>query len=149
MTGKVKITIDPAGLGTVLIDDRDLSRALRGFTIRCEAGERPTLDLDFCISEIEVSAMGEAENTVLVNIPDEVISVLLLIGWTPPENDPRTYRVARPEWEAIDTPALNERPAVEPYRDSRCTCPEHHDPFLMDRHHPECFYEAHSPDAND
>jgi hypothetical protein len=36
-----------------------------------------------------------------------------------------------------------------PYRDYKCTCPEHHDPFLMDAHHGSCYYERHSPDAND
>lgn len=150
MAGNVKVTVNAAGMGEIKIDDFDLSQALRGFTLSVESGERPRLDLDFSISEVEVTAMGESDRTVLVIIPDAVVHTLLMLGWTPPENDTRTYRLPHASWEAIDAPALNERPTeYTPTRDEYCTCPEHHDPFQMDGHHSTCYYEQNSPDAND
>lgn len=148
MSGKVKIRLAGAGNDYVEIDGFDLTRALRGFTLNVSSDERPTLELDFCLSEIEVTSIGEGERSVLVNIPDAVVHTLMAIGWQPPENDARTYRMPHAEWEAVD---LNRPPAgYRPeYRDSLCTCPENHDPFLMDGHHATCYYETHSPDAND
>jgi hypothetical protein len=149
MASSIKITINATGRGSAQLDGTDLSEALRGFTLRCTAGEMPELDLDFSITEIDITSMGEGERTILVNIPEDVIRTLMMIGWTPPADDPRTYRMPAPAWEAIDAPALNERREYSPYRDEQCTCPDVHDPFLMNRHHPTCFYERHNPDSHD
>jgi hypothetical protein len=138
MAGNVKVTLDGAGNGAVEIDGHDLSRALRGFTLNVSADERPTIELDFCLSEVEITSMGDGERTVLVNIPDAVVHTLLMIGWTPPENDARTYRLPHAQWVEYT-----------PTRDEYCTCPEQHDPFLMLAHHSTCYYEQNSPDAND
>jgi len=169
VAAKIKIMINANGQGSAIIDGTDFSQALRGFTFSSTVGERPVLDLDFCIDEIEVSSLAESDAEVLVNIPEDVASILLTLGWTPPANDTRTYRMSRPTWEVNDSVTItctcnvqrwrqheigcrnrDERfPFITPTRTALCTCPEDHDPFAMDRHHASCYYNAHSPDAND
>ncbi|MEU6709989.1 hypothetical protein ABZ897_00805 [Nonomuraea sp. NPDC046802] len=71
----------------VELDGHDLSRALRGITIRCEAGHRPSVDLDLKVDAIEVTQLAVRDPQILLAMPDEAKAALIALGWTPPTGD--------------------------------------------------------------
>lgn len=170
----LKIKLDASGTGTVELEGHDISSSVSALTIHVSAGDQPTVrvELDLQIMDIEVSSLAEAFETHTVNMTDEARRTLQALGWTPPAEETNTYKVPRPTWD-LDCTSLSERPEcdcqvqrwrqheigcpnrnaqfpfITPTRTDQCTCPEHHDPFLMNGHHPDCFYNRHSPDAND
>ena len=113
MSSKVRITVDSLGYGHIAIDDHNMSGAVRGFRVRSEVEERLTIELDLSVSQVEITSLGDRETVFLVNLSDDVISALLAIGWTPPADDNRIYRVARPLWTPDMSVDCNTRPPGE------------------------------------
>jgi hypothetical protein len=110
MASTIKFRINAVGLGSVEIDGVDLSHAVRGFGVVSDAGSIPKITLDLSVSEVEITSLGEPHGTILVNLSDAVVNMLLAFGWQPPADDNRTYRVEFAEFEATD---LNTRPCAE------------------------------------
>lgn len=127
MSSKVTITVDSLGYGHISIDDHNMSGAVRGFRVTSEVEEPLKIELDLSVSQVEITGLADRETVFLVNLSDDVISALLAIGWTPPAEDNRIYRVARPLW----TPDMSVDLGVRP--------PDY-DPDIIDNE---------SPDAND
>lgn len=71
----------------VELDGHDLSRALQGVTIRCEAGHRPSVDLELKVDAIEVTQLAVRDPQILLSMPDEAREALIALGWTPPAGD--------------------------------------------------------------
>lgn len=113
MAIKLVIKVNRSGQGTVELDGTDLSKAVRAVEFRASARDEVFASLELCVDEIEITQLGSAEAEVLVNLPDDVINVLIQLGWTPPENDRRTYRYRMAEWVPADFPRLNDPPSAE------------------------------------
>lgn len=77
---KAEIEISGTGRGRVVLDDADVSAAVRGLTIRAEVGRIPQIELD--LSVIDVTGLGVAQAEIL--IPDATREALIALGWTPP-----------------------------------------------------------------
>lgn len=69
------------------LDGQDISRALRGVTIRCAANERPSVDLDLKLDAIEVTRLAVRDPEILLSLSDDVRDALIALGWTPPAGD--------------------------------------------------------------
>lgn len=102
MPGKIRITADSLGRGHVEIDDRDISRAVRGFTVRSAVDERVEVTLYLSVQSVEVTALDDPYTTILVNLDDATIEALTALGWCPPDGDRREYRIPRAQWEQTD-----------------------------------------------
>ncbi|TYB69722.1 hypothetical protein FXF51_06050 [Nonomuraea sp. PA05] len=72
---------------TVKLGDHELSRALRGLTIRFQAGERPAVEAELLIDAIEVADLGVRDSEVVLSMPDAARDALIALGWTPPAGD--------------------------------------------------------------
>lgn len=107
------IKINRSGQGTIELDGMDLSRAVRTVEFRADSRGDVETELGLTVDEVEITHLGSAEAEVLVNLPDDVINALVQLGWTPPENDRRTYKYRMAEWVSVDTPNVNERPSAE------------------------------------
>lgn len=103
----VKVTVDLNGYGLIEIDGHDISNAVHGFKVNAVAGEGVTLTVQLNITEIDITSLGDGQRNILVNLSDEVITSLIMLGWQPPEDDRRVYKVNHPKWE------LSERTAEE------------------------------------
>ncbi len=74
------IRIAQAGMQqTVYLDDRDISGALRGITVRMEAGETPQVELGLRVFQMLATA-GKTE----VHIADATRELLTRFGWILP-----------------------------------------------------------------
>lgn len=111
MAKKLVIKLNGAGQGTVELDGTDIARSVRSVEFRADSMGDIETTLGLCVDEIEITQLGSAEAEVLVNLPDSVIDALIQLGWTPPANDRRTYRIRMAEW--VATPSLNEPPSAE------------------------------------
>lgn len=85
---KANVSIKPApewgpGQVHVEVDGNDISKALRGLTVRLGAGHLPEVELD--LSVIDVTDFGMPE--VMVHIPEAVHDALVKLGWTPPPEE--------------------------------------------------------------
>lgn len=87
--------------GTVEVAGHDISGATVGLQLEHRAGERPLLRLELLLHEATIS--GEAQ----VILPDETAAALVVLGWTPPGEQPPAGWLA----EALQAPA--HRAAVE------------------------------------
>lgn len=96
----VKVTVDLDGYGKIEIDGRDISNAVEGFTVDASAGKGVTLLVQLSITEIDITSLGDGQRNILVNLSDEVISSLIMLGWQPPADGRRVYKVEHPKWEA-------------------------------------------------
>lgn len=139
MPRKLQIKLDETGHGSVVLDDMDISRAVRAVEIRADPG-RSLVVLELTVTEIDVTRLASSEAETLVSLTDDVIRALTMLGWTPPDDDRRTYYTPRAEWVPVeDHSAEADRPA-------ECRCSENgtHDErcqlFVTDNA---------SPDAND
>lgn len=103
----VKVTVDLNGYGQIEIDGRDISNAVQGFKVDATAGDGVTLTVQLNITEIDITSLGDGKRNILVNLSDEVISSLIMLGWKPPADDRRVYQMEHPKWE------LSERTAEE------------------------------------
>lgn len=80
-----KLTLSAGPYETkVELDGQDISRALRGITIRCEAAHRPSVDLDLKLDAIEVARLAVRDPDFIVSMSDDVRDALIALGWTPP-----------------------------------------------------------------
>lgn len=95
----VKVSVDLSGYGKLEIDGHDISSAVARFDINGSPGDGVELIVQFNVTEIDITSLGDAQRHIFVNIPREVIAALLALGWKPPADDNRTYRVARPRWD--------------------------------------------------
>lgn len=155
MAGKLVIKINGFGQGTVELDGTDISRSVRAVEFRASANDETTITLELGVTEIETTYLGSPEREVLVNLNDDIVNTLMMLGWTPPENDRRTYRMPVTEWVLAEDLA----PSAEAWdvRDlpvgCRCFELDHHRQYFRDRTHDErcpLFVIDHaSPDAND
>jgi hypothetical protein len=158
MPSKLVVKIDGVGRGSIELNGLDISSSVRGMQLSSCADIATKVTLELAVSEIEITALEDRDATILVNLTNDVISALLALGWTQPEDDPRTYRVER-RWELIDSPSLSEPPHAEedqrPSLPAGCWCFEldHHRRYLWDgTHHERCplyVIDNQSPDAHD
>lgn len=65
---------------TVRLDDVDITHALRGVTLKVEAGSLPVAELDAVLFDVDTVAEG-----AIIHVPDETRAALVALGWTPPE----------------------------------------------------------------
>lgn len=106
----VKVTVDLEGYGRIEVDGHDISSAVHGFHVDATAGDGVTLTVQFHITEIDITSLGDVHRNIFVNLSDEVISSLIMLGWKPPTDDRRTYAIERPRWEVQN---VSERSAEE------------------------------------
>lgn len=160
MATKLVIKVNGAGQGTVELDGTDLSNVVRAVEFRADAHARTVVNLELCVDEIETTMLGSVDAEILVNIPDDVISTLMTLGWTPPEHDKRTYRMPVTTWVPADElQGFDDTPSAEGWdiRDlpADCTCfilDHHRQYFAHGTHHERCALfvtDNASPDAND
>jgi hypothetical protein len=161
MTRKLVIKVNGFGEGTVELDGTDISSSVRAVEFRADAHLKTTVSLELSVSEIETTYLGSAESEILVNIPDDVITTLITLGWTPPEHDKRTYRMPVTTWVPADQLRGFEEPspAEVVLRNERlrvgCLCfqLDHHEEYFENgTHHERCplfITDNASPDAND
>lgn len=156
MATKLVIKVNGFGQGTVELDGTDISTSVRAVEFRAEAGHETTVNLELSVTEIETSYLGSAEREILVNMPDEVVNTLLVLGWNPPQNDNRTYRLPVTEWVPADefhTPSAEEWDIRDLPEGCRCFELDHHRQYFTDgTHHEQCplfIIDNASPDAND
>lgn len=142
MSGTLRIH-ETGGFGRIELDGHDIAKNVRGVTVKLEAGEAPRVVLELSISEVEITTLGDSVSTFQVSMDEDTARVLQALGWLPPETQRNTYTAQR-AWTPVEPHTVG-----SPFRDDRCTCPETHDPFQLDRHHETCYHEANSPDAND
>lgn len=81
MERTVRLTLGPTG-GTVELDGRDVSHAVRGFELTQEVGYRPQLTLDLVVDQVVSSGR------TVVLISEAVQELLVSFGWTPPGATP-------------------------------------------------------------
>ena len=78
---KAEIEVSGAGRGgRVVLDGADVSKGVRGLTIRAGLGQVTQVELDlsvFDVTEFESDA-------VQILIPDHTRDALIALGWTPP-----------------------------------------------------------------
>lgn len=153
MPRKLQIKLDGAGRGSVTLDGTDLSTSVRAVELRAEAGEPAFVTLELALDEIDVTRLASAEAEVLVNLPDDMIRVLTVLGWTPPEEIQRSYRMAVTRWVPADQ--LDGSESVNRTLPAGCQCFEldHHLQYFESGTHDErCqlfVTDNASPDAND
>lgn len=149
MPRKLQIKLDETGHGSVVLDGTDISNAVRAVEmIRADPG-RSLVVLELVVTEIDVTALASPEAEILVSLTDDVIRALTMLGWTPPDDDRRTYYMPRAEWVPVeDQTAEADRPA-------ECRCYELNPSRLhtrIDTHEELCplfVTDNASPDAND
>jgi hypothetical protein len=76
---KATINLNANGIGSLHLDDEDVSRYTRGFTLDARVGEMPFLRLDVLPTRGLVY-----EGDVAVNVIGEMRDLLQKLGWTPP-----------------------------------------------------------------
>lgn len=111
MATKLVIKVNGFGQGTVELDGTDIASSVRAVEFRADAGRVTVVSLELCVDEIETTYLGSAECEVLVSISDDVVTTLMTLGWTPPENDRRSYRMPVTEWVPVEdfrTPSAEE-----------------------------------------
>lgn len=114
MPSKLVIQLNGSGQGTVELDGTDIASAVYAVEFSAEAGHVTKVNLQLQVIEIELSYLGSPDQEILVNLTDDVINTLLVLGWNPPENDNRSYRVPATQWMSLeDFRAVNERPSAE------------------------------------
>lgn len=92
------------------LNGRDISSAVAGFNVgSVDADDKPTITLDLVLDTIEITSLGDAEQVYMVNLTDETEALLASIGWTPPEENTRTFRVSRTE----EDTSIHEKPRVK------------------------------------
>lgn len=74
----VRIEAKVHGQGLIAVDGKDLSRAVRSFTVECEAGFVPTLRLELLVHDVSTAAEAN------VYIPEDTAAALVALGWSPP-----------------------------------------------------------------
>ncbi|MFG2899536.1 hypothetical protein ACGFZH_20945 [Streptomyces zaomyceticus] len=83
----VQIALDGSGHGTIKINDVDISRAVRGLTLRAEADELPVIELELLVFDVSTHA-----EVTRVYIPEETEAALIALGWDPPVGHPDSQR---------------------------------------------------------
>ena len=79
-----KLTVTPLGKNEhVEVNGVDVAPGCRGYTLRAEVGEMPTLTLDLPLLE-----GAEVDGDVQVLIPEATRQTLIALGWTPPDTVP-------------------------------------------------------------
>lgn len=70
-------------MGTVEVNDHDLSEATGGYTLVHKAGSIAELTLDLVIHDTDI------DGKMHVRIPPQTEAALVALGWTPPPKDER------------------------------------------------------------
>lgn len=74
----------------------DITSACKEITVTVDPYmKKMRVELDLRIDQVEITSLAESDISVLVNIPDDVVEVLELLGWI--KTDRRTYRIPRTE----------------------------------------------------
>jgi hypothetical protein len=74
--------VSPTGQGPIVLDGHDVSRVVRGFTIKAHVGEVTRMELDVTPPWlVAFNAMARIE------ITPELRAIMLAAGWTPPVED--------------------------------------------------------------
>lgn len=158
MAGKLVIKVNGLGHGTVELDGTDIARSVRAVEFRADANDRPEVTITLTLDEIETTWLGSAEREILVNLSDDSINTLLALGWTPPEDDRRSYRMPVTKW--VTVPEFNGETSVLSAEGNytlpagcRCFELDHHEEYFEngthDRQCPLFATDNASPDAND
>ncbi|RSS51378.1 hypothetical protein [Streptomyces sp. WAC01280] len=92
-----QITLDGSGHGTIKINDVDISRAVRGLTLRAEVDELPVIELELLV--FDVSTHVEAARFY---VPKETEAVLIAMGWDPPVGHPDSQRTTPTGGDFVD-----------------------------------------------
>lgn len=81
-SGPRKLRIGTDGVvGSVHLDDQDISSALQGADLKLRPGCLPEVTLDVIVYDLS----SEVEGTVVV--PSETRELLVRLGWTPPAEE--------------------------------------------------------------
>ncbi|OKJ52227.1 hypothetical protein AMK27_30785 [Streptomyces sp. CB02009] len=83
----VQIALDGAGRGTVKVNHVDISRSVRGLTLRAEVDELPRIELELLVFDVATHA-----EVAKVYIPEETEAALIALGWDPPVGHPDSQR---------------------------------------------------------
>lgn len=150
MAGKLVIKINGFGQGTVELDGTDISSTVHAVEFRAGANEHLAVTLELLLSEVEVTALGDSEKSVMVNLTDSIRTTLSVLGWTAPADDQTVYRMPMTEWVPVE-----ERVRTAEALPDGCRCFElnHHRQYYADGSHddrcPLFVIDNASPDAND
>lgn len=100
---KLHVSIGPGGVGTVVLDGRDISGAVQALRIEASAQYGETVvELTLCVSEVEITTIGQRDREMRVHISRDTRDTLISCGWTPPENETNRYTVPSTEWELFE-----------------------------------------------
>lgn len=77
---KAEIDVGADGTGKLLLDGIDVSRGVRGFHLRAQAGDWTALELVVAIDDVSLSV-----ETPHIYIGPEAEALLAQLGWTPPD----------------------------------------------------------------
>jgi hypothetical protein len=90
--------IDQTGSHTrVWLHGIEITKSMHGVKVEMEAGHVARVELDLRITSVEITALAEENHTIMVVIPDEVMTTLELLGWV--KSSRTTYSVPRVEGE--------------------------------------------------
>ncbi len=79
----------------IKLDGVDITSAVRGLTISVDVNRIMRVELDLRIDSVEITSLAEQGSTMLVNIPDDVVTTLELLGWI--KTDRRIYSISQVE----------------------------------------------------
>jgi hypothetical protein len=80
----------------ILLDEMDITKAVR--RVSFDADFRTVeVTLHVAVDQVEIDTLGERDMSVMVNIPDDVVDVLQLLGWVKTSNT--TYSIPRPPYD--------------------------------------------------
>jgi phage protein D len=76
----LQIASNKFGNYDIMLDDHDISGAIRGIDLTIHVGALPRAELDLLILEVASHRMAAD-----ITIPDSTRELLIQLGWTPPE----------------------------------------------------------------
>lgn len=83
MTREVKIDMDGAGIGTIMVDGQNIANGCVGMALDLEPNRIPRIQLDLRIYEHAELVLADP----IITIPDATRDALIALGWTPPDTD--------------------------------------------------------------
>lgn len=90
--------IDQTGSHTrVWLHGIEITESLHGVNVEMKAGHVTRIELDLRVTSVEIEALAEEDHTIMVGIPDEVMTTLELLGWV--KSSRKTYSIPRVEGE--------------------------------------------------
>jgi len=90
--------IDQTGSHTrVWLHGIEITDSMHGVTVQMDTGRVTRVELDLRVTSVEITALAEENHTIMVVIPDEVMTTLELLGWV--KSSRTTYSVPQVEGE--------------------------------------------------